>query len=46
MRSRDKIKYNASSETGAWAPCNTRAPEETAEELKKAYDRYLERNGG
>jgi UDPglucose--hexose-1-phosphate uridylyltransferase len=46
MRSRDKIKYNASSETGAWAPCNTRAPEETAGELKKAYDRYLERNGG
>ncbi|WZL74110.1 galactose-1-phosphate uridylyltransferase [Clostridiaceae bacterium 35-E11] len=41
MRSKDKIKYNASSETGAWAACNPRAVEETAEELRKAYEKYL-----
>ena len=45
MRSRDKQKFNASSETGAWAPCNTTAPEEKAEELRQAYRRYLEKNG-
>lgn len=43
MRSKDKVKYNASSETGAWAPCNTKAVEETAKELKEAYRRFLER---
>lgn len=41
MRSRDRIKFNASSETGAWAPCNPSLPEETAEELRAAYRRYL-----
>lgn len=41
MRSRDKIKFNASSETGAWAHCNPTAPEEKAEELRAAYERYL-----
>jgi len=45
MRSRDKQKFNASSETGAWSPCNTTAPEEKAEELRQAYRRYLEKNG-
>ncbi len=40
MRSKDKQKFNASSETGAWAPCNTTAPEEKAEELKLAYRRF------
>lgn len=40
MRSRDKQKFNASSETGAWAPCNTTAPEEKAEELRSAYRRF------
>jgi UDPglucose--hexose-1-phosphate uridylyltransferase len=44
MRSKDKQKFNASSETGAWAPCNTTAPEEKAEELRQAYRRFLERN--
>jgi len=43
MRSEDKIKYNASSETGAWAHCNTTAPEEKASELKVAYSRYIEK---
>lgn len=41
MRSADKIKFNASSETGAWAHCNPTSPEEKAEELKQAYLRYL-----
>ncbi len=42
MRSADKIKYNASSETGAWAHCNPTAPEEKAEELREAHKRFLE----
>lgn len=41
LRSAEKIKHNASSETGAWAHCNTTAPEEKAEELREAYTRYL-----
>lgn len=41
MRSGNKIKYNASSETGAWANCNPTAPEEKAEELRAAYKRFL-----
>jgi UDPglucose--hexose-1-phosphate uridylyltransferase len=40
MRSKDKIKYNASSETGAWAPCNPTLPEEKADELRAAFARY------
>ena len=44
MRSADKIKYNASSETGAWASCNPTAPEEKAEELRQAYKKFLENN--
>lgn len=42
MRSADKQKFNASSETGAWASCNPTCPEETAKELRDAYKRYLE----
>ncbi len=42
MRSADKIKFNASSETGAWAHCNPTCPEVTAEELRQAYKRFLE----
>lgn len=42
MRSADKIKFNASSETGAWAHCNPTCPEDTAEELKAAYKRYIQ----
>ena len=41
MRAADKQKFNASSETGAWAHCNPTAPEEKAEELRAAYQRYL-----
>lgn len=40
MRSGEKLKFNASSETGAWAHCNPRAPEETAEELRAAFGVY------
>ncbi len=41
MRSESKIKYNASSETGAWANCNPTAPEDKAEELRQAYNKFL-----
>lgn len=40
MRSEDKIKFNASSETGAWAHCNPTAPEEKAIELRDALERF------
>lgn len=45
MRSSDKQKFNASSETGAWAPCNPTAPEEKAEELRQAYARFRKKDG-
>ena len=45
MRSADKQKFNASSETGAWAHCNPTAPEEKAEELRAAHKRFLEQQG-
>lgn len=41
MRSADKVKFNASSETGAWAHCNPTCPEETAKELRAAYERFI-----
>ena len=44
MRSADKIKYNASSETGAWAHCNPTSPEEKAEELRQAHEKFLKEN--
>ncbi len=44
LRSGNKIKYNASSETGAWAHCNTTAPEDKAAELKAAYNKYIKGN--
>ncbi len=40
MRAADKQKFNASSETGAWAHCNPTSPEEKAQELREAYERY------
>ena len=40
MRSADKQKFNASSETGVWAHCNPTAPEEKAVELRAAYQRF------
>ena len=42
MRSRDKQKFNASSETGAWAHCNPTAPEEKAEELRAAHKKFVD----
>lgn len=45
MRSADKQKFNASSETGAWAHCNPTAPEEKAAELRDAHRRFLEQQG-
>lgn len=41
MRSAEKQKFNASSETGAWANCNPTCPENTSEELRTAYKKYL-----
>jgi UDPglucose--hexose-1-phosphate uridylyltransferase len=41
MRAADKIKFNASSETGAWAHCNPTAPEEKAGELRAAYAKFI-----
>ena len=41
MRSKDKIKFNASSETGAWAHCNPTCPEEKAVELREAHAKYV-----
>jgi len=40
MRSENKIKFNASSETGVWAHCNPTAPEEKAVELRAAYEKF------
>ena len=41
MRSADKQKFNASSETGVWAHCNPTKPEEAAKELRAAHARFL-----
>ena len=43
MRAADKQKFNASSETGAWAACNPTSPEEKAEELRAAHKKFLEK---
>lgn len=40
MRASDKQKFNASSETGVWAHCNPTSPEEKAEELRAAYNKF------
>lgn len=42
LRDRDKIKYNASSETGGWAAANPRKVEETAPVLREAVTAYRE----
>ena len=44
MRSAEKQKFNASSETGAWAHCNPTAPEEKAKELREAHKKFVENN--
>lgn len=41
MRSKEKQKFNASSETGVWAHCNPTAPEEKAGELRIAYRKFI-----
>ncbi len=41
MRSADKQQFSASSETGAWAHCNPTAPEEKAQELRDAYNKFV-----
>lgn len=41
MRSAEKQKFNASSETGAWAHCNPTCPEDTSIELRAAYQKYM-----
>lgn len=46
VRSADKVKFNASSETGAWAHCNPTCPEEKAEELRAAYARFMAKESG
>jgi len=40
MRSADKQKFNASSETGVWAHCNPTCPEAASEELRAAYAKF------
>ena len=40
MRASDKQKFNASSETGAWAHANPTKPEEKAHELRQAFKRF------
>lgn len=44
LRGENSIKYNASSETGAWAAANPRSLEDTAVELRDAYKRFNEKN--
>ena len=41
-RGAEKQKFNASSETGAWAGCNPTCQEETYKELRAAYAKYKE----
>jgi UDPglucose--hexose-1-phosphate uridylyltransferase len=42
LRAKDRVKFLASSETGAWAPCNPTAVEDTAVQLRNA---ILKRKG-
>lgn len=41
LRAANKQKFNASSETGAWAHANPTKPEEKAGELREAYKRFI-----
>lgn len=41
LRAADRIKWLASSETGAWAAANTLLVEDTAPQLREALDRYI-----
>ena len=40
MRGADRQQFFASSETGAGAWCNPNCPEEKAQELRAAYEKY------
>lgn len=42
LRGENSIKWNASSETGAWVHGNPRKVEETAQEVRDAYAKYKE----
>lgn len=43
MRASDKQQFQASSETGVWAHCNPTSPEEKAEEIRRALERFKRR---
>ncbi|EIT83894.1 galactose-1-phosphate uridylyltransferase [Fictibacillus macauensis ZFHKF-1] len=45
LRAPDKIKYNASSETGGWAAANPTAVEENARVLRQCIERYRNERG-
>jgi UDPglucose--hexose-1-phosphate uridylyltransferase len=45
LREKNRIKYYASSEMGAWAAANPTAVEDTAPMLREAYKRYLQKAG-
>ncbi|WEG12903.1 galactose-1-phosphate uridylyltransferase [Pullulanibacillus sp. KACC 23026] len=45
LRDKDKIKYNASSETGGWAAANPTKVEETSTLLRDAIQVYLKKKG-
>lgn len=42
LRGENSIKYNATSETGAWVHGNPRKVEDTAKELREAYGRFVD----
>ena len=43
LRAKDRIKYYASSEMGAWAATNPLCVEDTAEHLREAYRTYMDK---
>lgn len=45
LRDKEKIKWYASSEMGAWAAANPMAVEDTAPKMREAYERYLRKEG-
>lgn len=46
LRDKNKIKYYASSEMGAWAATNPQAVEDTAPKLREAYQRFMQKMQG
>ncbi len=44
LRDENKIKYNASSETGGWAACNPTSVEENAGYLREAIAKYIQKD--